>query len=109
MTVIAHFMRYYAPYEHECDSVDEAFRFLARGEDAGTLASVKVVDGETVYERDTYEFEHRLAEAWEALALAVTRPRGIPRSSELASCASRVTRTDEPAARCVGRSTRRTS
>ena len=66
-TVVAHYMRYCAPHEHECETVDEAFRFLAYGEDAGTLSSVSVVDGTVVYERDTPEFDRRLAEAWNSL------------------------------------------
>lgn len=68
MAVVAHYMRYYAPYTHECDTVDEAFRFLAYGEDSGNLSSDKVVDGDTVYERGTPEFDRRMHEAWDALA-----------------------------------------
>ncbi len=67
MTAVAHYYRYYCPYEHECETVDEAFAFLAYGEDAGNLSSVKVIDGEKVYNRDTPEFERRLFAAWDAL------------------------------------------
>ena len=66
-SVVAHYMRHYSPYTEEFYTVDEAFRFLAAGEDNGNLASDKVVDGDTVYERGTLEFEKRLREAWDAL------------------------------------------
>lgn len=64
MTVTAHYMRYHVAYEEECDSVEEAFRFLTWGEDQGSLSSVRVVADVEVYERDTPEFQRRLFAAW---------------------------------------------
>ncbi len=66
-SVVAHYMRYYEPYTEKFDTVNEAFRFLASGEDSGNLASVRVIDGDIVYERDTPEFDRRLWEAEKGL------------------------------------------
>lgn len=65
--VIARYHRHYSRYEEEFDSVDEAFRFLAYGEDSGNLSSGDVIDGDTVYKRDTPEHWERLSSAWDAL------------------------------------------
>lgn len=67
MTVIAHYGRYHVLYEEEFDTVDEAFRFLAYGEDSGNLSSLDVVDGDTLYKKGTPEHERRLFKAWDEL------------------------------------------
>lgn len=67
MTVSARYHRYYVPYEEEFDTVDEAFRFLAYGEDSGNLSSGDVIDGDTVFKRGTPEHERRLFKASDEL------------------------------------------
>jgi hypothetical protein len=65
VAVIARFYRYAAVHEEEFDTVDEAARFLAYGEDAGTLASDEIREGDRVI-RDA-ELDRVVEAAWRTI------------------------------------------
>lgn len=68
MSVRFTYMRYLAEYEDEADSVEDAVRRLAWGEEEGALTSAtsKIFDGYRVIEGS--ELHEMVTEAWANLA-----------------------------------------
>lgn len=65
-TWIVKYWRHYNLWEHEADSLDEAFEFLSDGEGYGDLSSDSIIgpDGTTLYDQGNI---HRALFKWERL------------------------------------------